>query len=512
MELNVREQSIRLYIVPNVPKETGFVTQTRKEISKIEWFKLGDLPTWKQSHAGGQGGLISANAGSKFYLVTPFIGKLKNWIKENKKRYVSANATTAVSSLPTEPAAQRRGGNDSDVLSAPAAMRASTTSAQQPPSFVDAFSAWPLDDSVSIAQPTHQDAVRNQQEGQPEANDSAALLAMLKGSLSLEDSTEPSAPLAADTGSSSSPLPAPRPQKTAAHTLKLLEKLSPNGASQTSHPEVGVGLSPAERERERKRALLLQQLTGPTSTPSSASNTQLPPSSASGGHGHNASSEQSREANLLALLSSPAQQPSQQPRAPQESDTGRAALLNMLNAGPLQPSHQGHPQRAPAPHAAQPAFPQAQQQLGLFGPPSPLPAFSPAYQHHQQGQPFPPSLQPQHQFAGLPFAASGHPPSGPHLPSYAGPGHQGGQGSPYRSAPPPFGLMPSPHQQHLIHQQQMPLYQDQQFGPLSPHAFSPAAPGISQHVSPTPAHQQPQTAGEKRHQSQGLLALLNGSA
>lgn len=33
MELNVREQKMRLYIVPGVPRDTVFETQTRKEIS-----------------------------------------------------------------------------------------------------------------------------------------------------------------------------------------------------------------------------------------------------------------------------------------------------------------------------------------------------------------------------------------------------------------------------------------------------------------------------------------------
>lgn len=33
MELNVREQKMRLYIVPGVKKDTPFETQTRKEIS-----------------------------------------------------------------------------------------------------------------------------------------------------------------------------------------------------------------------------------------------------------------------------------------------------------------------------------------------------------------------------------------------------------------------------------------------------------------------------------------------
>ncbi|PFH54466.1 hypothetical protein AMATHDRAFT_134154 [Amanita thiersii Skay4041] len=64
IELSIREQKISLFIVPGVPEDFPFKTKTRKEISKIEWFKLTDLPTWKRNKA----------APGKFYLISPFIG------------------------------------------------------------------------------------------------------------------------------------------------------------------------------------------------------------------------------------------------------------------------------------------------------------------------------------------------------------------------------------------------------------------------------------------------------
>ncbi|KAF8609344.1 DCP2-domain-containing protein [Ceratobasidium sp. AG-I] len=62
----LKEQQLTLYIVPDVPEDTVFQTRTRKEISKIEWFKLSELPTWKRNRT------VAPN--SKFYLISPFVG------------------------------------------------------------------------------------------------------------------------------------------------------------------------------------------------------------------------------------------------------------------------------------------------------------------------------------------------------------------------------------------------------------------------------------------------------
>ncbi|KDQ12909.1 hypothetical protein BOTBODRAFT_112139 [Botryobasidium botryosum FD-172 SS1] len=64
IQLTVREQHITLYVVPNVPEDYEFQTRTRKEISKIDWWRLVDLPSWKRSQVPPPG---------KFYLIAPFM-------------------------------------------------------------------------------------------------------------------------------------------------------------------------------------------------------------------------------------------------------------------------------------------------------------------------------------------------------------------------------------------------------------------------------------------------------
>lgn len=85
MEVTIREQKIRLYIVAGVDERTRFETLTRKEISRIDWFKLSDLPTWKKNKVPPQG------MGGKFYLISPFIGKLKGWIQRQRSGHASAS-------------------------------------------------------------------------------------------------------------------------------------------------------------------------------------------------------------------------------------------------------------------------------------------------------------------------------------------------------------------------------------------------------------------------------------
>ncbi|RHZ47641.1 hypothetical protein Glove_575g20 [Diversispora epigaea] len=89
VELTIREQRIRLYIVVGVFEDTKFCPKTRKEISKVEWHKVADLPTWVRSrdkdtpyHCGG--GCVKYGS-SRFYMVVPFVSKLRHWLKMQRK-------------------------------------------------------------------------------------------------------------------------------------------------------------------------------------------------------------------------------------------------------------------------------------------------------------------------------------------------------------------------------------------------------------------------------------------
>lgn len=86
IEITMREQHMRLYVFRGVLMDTKFEPKTRKEISKIEWYKLSDLPTLKKgkNQQEGQGDELAKNA-NKFYMVAPFLNPLKKWIAQQKK-------------------------------------------------------------------------------------------------------------------------------------------------------------------------------------------------------------------------------------------------------------------------------------------------------------------------------------------------------------------------------------------------------------------------------------------
>ena len=86
IEVTMREQHMRLYVFRGVPIDTHFEPRTRKEISKIEWYKLSDLPTIKKKkqQQEGRGEDLAVNA-NKFYMVAPFLVPLKKWISAQRK-------------------------------------------------------------------------------------------------------------------------------------------------------------------------------------------------------------------------------------------------------------------------------------------------------------------------------------------------------------------------------------------------------------------------------------------
>ena len=86
IEVNMREQNMRLYVFRAVPMDTHFEPKTRKEISKIDWYKLTDLPTAKKhKHQETLNASVPTNA-NKFYMVAPFLVPLKKWIAQQRKR------------------------------------------------------------------------------------------------------------------------------------------------------------------------------------------------------------------------------------------------------------------------------------------------------------------------------------------------------------------------------------------------------------------------------------------
>lgn len=84
--VTMREQSMMLYVFRGVPMDTYFEPRTRKEISKIDWYKLTDLPTVRRKNqAQQQGAGQDSIKESSFYMVAPFLGPLRAWIKLQHK-------------------------------------------------------------------------------------------------------------------------------------------------------------------------------------------------------------------------------------------------------------------------------------------------------------------------------------------------------------------------------------------------------------------------------------------
>ncbi|KAF2453673.1 hypothetical protein BDY21DRAFT_123802 [Lineolata rhizophorae] len=86
IEVMMREQHMRLYVFRGVPMDTYFEPRTRKEISKIEWYKLSDLPTVKKEHQQQQNNGDEVLKTARFYMVAPFLGPLKKWIRQQRKK------------------------------------------------------------------------------------------------------------------------------------------------------------------------------------------------------------------------------------------------------------------------------------------------------------------------------------------------------------------------------------------------------------------------------------------
>ncbi|EKG15656.1 hypothetical protein MPH_07091 [Macrophomina phaseolina MS6] len=122
IEVSMREQHMRLYVFRGVPMDTYFEPRTRKEISKISWYKISELPTLKKKQQQGGENLYKENM---FYMVAPFLGPLKNWIKQQHK--LARRAAQAVQ-VTTETAAEEETAADESAVEGPTKHRVSPDS------------------------------------------------------------------------------------------------------------------------------------------------------------------------------------------------------------------------------------------------------------------------------------------------------------------------------------------------------------------------------------------------
>ncbi|KAH8148410.1 uncharacterized protein LAJ45_07512 [Morchella importuna] len=86
VEIVMRDQNLRLYIVPGVSEETVFECQTRKEISDIKWHRLTDLPAYSKKK-NGPPPQNEVRTG-KYYMVAPFLKDLRKWISTKGKKWL----------------------------------------------------------------------------------------------------------------------------------------------------------------------------------------------------------------------------------------------------------------------------------------------------------------------------------------------------------------------------------------------------------------------------------------
>lgn len=85
-DMTLREQNIKLFVIPNVPMDTHFEPRTRGEIGGIQWFKLADLPGRSKKKQGQEHGAAGAPNANKFYNIASFLEQLNRWIKHQTKR------------------------------------------------------------------------------------------------------------------------------------------------------------------------------------------------------------------------------------------------------------------------------------------------------------------------------------------------------------------------------------------------------------------------------------------
>ncbi|WFD18287.1 5'-(N(7)-methylguanosine 5'-triphospho)-[mRNA] hydrolase [Malassezia caprae] len=335
-ELTQREQRIRLYVIPGVPSDTPFATQTRREISRIEWFKLSDLPTAKKPKTP------SAERGGKFYMVMPFVMRLRRWIQANKRTHPRRPATPTpkddriqVDELFAAAPTPNRNATPGLISLPPAALRqmaAHKASTAEP--------RVPKEQAPPPLQPLP--APPSNADTQPRMDGTAALRALLGLQEPAPTAPMPRAPAPDQTrhtllsilNASAPQAPRAAPEVPQPQALPL----SPETPSPMHHPVPSVASQPlAPSAAEAHRAQLMTSLLGPS---------RPPPAQAS-----------------------PWPQPAEQPQRPPAPPSLLTTLLGPVAASPVAPPAHASPTSPPV--VPQHANPGTQNLLSILNGPPP---------------------------------------------------------------------------------------------------------------------------------------------
>jgi mRNA-decapping enzyme subunit 2 len=85
IDITLAEQQMRLFVFRDIPLDTYFEPKTRKEISRVAWWRLSDLPAFRGKKRNGQDPSQNAFRPNDFYMVAPFLAPLRRWVIEQKK-------------------------------------------------------------------------------------------------------------------------------------------------------------------------------------------------------------------------------------------------------------------------------------------------------------------------------------------------------------------------------------------------------------------------------------------
>ncbi|KAJ1666383.1 mRNA-decapping enzyme subunit 2 [Coemansia sp. RSA 1813] len=90
IEITQADQKVVLYIITGIPEDTEFMPTTRKEISQVQWHWIDDLPCAGKPDRnygnGNQGSKAPADKEHRYYLIKPFIKRIKVWVAKHPEK------------------------------------------------------------------------------------------------------------------------------------------------------------------------------------------------------------------------------------------------------------------------------------------------------------------------------------------------------------------------------------------------------------------------------------------